>query len=670
MSNQTLSHQHAGEGIYASFAQAQKNIAEITPIDYFFAKEVCDAIFQSHTIPDSEEVDVIFHILLCLSQSVRNGNSCLSLNSIAGQRVGFHSDELGLVTHHGFNIPVIDLIFTYLAKLPITQDDKNLIVYQQGHLYLRRYYEFESELSTYIEEKLVNNELSSSQQQKVKECLQTLFPEQDDHDIDWQKIAVANSINKNFSIIAGGPGTGKTYTVIKLLAALLMLESKVCDSDFSEEKTIESIPQISGTSLRIALVAPTGKAAQRLSESIVKAIAGFKGQIASDILLDIPSDAQTLHRLLGVIPNSPNFKHNQDNLLPIDVLLIDEVSMVDLALMTRVFRALPKHTKVIMLGDADQLPSVSVGSVLADIAPRPHLGYSPDNLSYLIEVTNDDFVKKSEYKALFKSVSRKTQTSKRFADQLVFLTKSRRFDGEGGIGLLAKSVIAGQSELSWKLLTAVAQQCDENNNSELTLLTNDVDNWLPTLVKQYFEPMFSCNNVDEAFSLLAKFRLLCATRQGELGVEKLNEKVKLLLQAKGKIQGIDTLYQAQPIMISENDYRLGLYNGDVGILWRNGSGHLMAVFETSTDELKWIMPSRLPAFTTVYAMTIHKTQGSEFEHVTMILPKQSNNKLLSRELLYTAITRAKSHLSIASTYGVWQQGVEGQVKRFSGLKIN
>ena len=246
----------------------------------------------------------------------------------------------------------------------------------------------------------------------------------------------------------------------------------------------------------------------------------------------------------------------------------------------------------------------------------------------------------------------------------MFLTKSRRFDGKGGIGLLAHMVIAGNKKGSWQLLT-------ENNHSEqLTLLSHDIDQWLSTLVKKYFQPMFSCLDVIDAFNLLAKFRLLCATRLGEFGVESLNEKVKNLLHAKGLITDINALYQTQPIMISENDYRLGLFNGDIGMLWLNDEGHLMAVFESSTDELKWIMPSRLPKFTTVYAMTIHKTQGSEFDHVAMVLPKKSDNRLLSRELLYTGITRAKSHLSIASSRNVWQQGVEGQVKRNSGLKIS
>ena len=632
--------------IYSSFSQAQKNIAEIMPIDYFFAKETCAALvnLDKKSCVLNNQVQVLFHVFICLSKSLRAGHSCLPLSTIANQIMGYQSDEQGIVTHHGFNFPELEVIENHFKgddSINIASEDNALIVYHQHSLYLRRYFEFECELSRYISDKLATVELSSKAKNKINSSIELLFPEKTPvQEIDWQKIAVANAINKNFSIIAGGPGTGKTYTVIKLLAAIFMLKDD--------------------NPLRIALVAPTGKAAQRLSDSIVKAVIGFRGIIDDHILDLIPTKTHTIHRLLGVIANSPNFRHHKDNQLSLDVLLIDEVSMVDLALMTRLFRALPKHCKVIMLGDADQLPSVAAGSVLADIAPRPHPGYSQQNIRYLTEATSDEFIVKPEFKKLFKS----SRQPKNFADQLVFLTKSRRFDGKGGIGLLAHMVIAGNKKGSWQLLT-------ENNHSEqLTLLSHDIDQWLSTLVKKYFQPMFSCLDVIDAFNLLAKFRLLCATRLGEFGVESLNEKVKNLLHAKGLITDINALYQTQPIMISENDYRLGLFNGDIGMLWLNDEGHLMAVFESSTDELKWIMPSRLPKFTTVYAMTIHKTQGSEFDHVAMVLPKKSDNRLLSRELLYTGITRAKSHLSIASSRNVWQQGVEGQVKRNSGLKIS
>tara|TARA_R110002096_G_scaffold391087_1_gene585939 strand:- start:4170 stop:5180 length:1011 start_codon:yes stop_codon:yes gene_type:complete len=331
-------------------------------------------------------------------------------------------------------------------------------------------------------------------------------------------------------------------------------------------------------------------------------------------------------------------------------------------MMTRIFRALPASTKVILLGDADQLPSVAVGSVLADFAPRPHPGYSSDNYHYLSQVTG--------YQTLTQD-NESTNNDGHYsnADCVTFLMKSRRFDGEGAIGRMANYVIKGQHQASWQLL----QQSEAvGNDKQLSLLSGDIDTWLTRLVEQYYLPLSQCDDIEEAFALLAKFRILSSTRKGPQGVENLNALVIDILRDKAAItvNRFDSnyvLYPSQPIMISENDYRLGVFNGDVGLLWRNIQGHLMAVFENANGDYDWILPSRLPKFDTVYAMTIHKTQGSEFNHVAMVLPEQKDNKLLSRELLYTGITRAKQQLSIASNQQVWQTGVSQQVKRHSGL---
>jgi exodeoxyribonuclease V alpha subunit len=463
-------------------------------------------------------------------------------------------------------------------------------------------------------------------------------------------------------------------------------------------------------------VAPTGKAAQRLSESLVNAIAGFSGLITDDVLNHIPTNAQTIHRLLGVIPNSPNFRHHQDNKLAYDVVLIDEVSMVDLPLMTRVFRALKPYCKVILLGDADQLPSVAAGSVLADIAPRPHGGFSEQNISYVSTVCQIDadllqrgllpsanqantgqvntYQLSAEQSKTIPLINAKLKTN----DYLTYLVKSRRFDGKGGIGLLAKAVIEGDGRNSWRLLS----EAKGKGSKQLALASSELSVWLPPLIRKYYQPLEKCSHVIDAFALLAKFRVLCATRKGPFGVETINEYIQGYLgkhsfnQSNHK-NGQQALYHGQPIMISENNYRLGLYNGDIGIIWRvtdtDGKEHLMACFESTEAEqagventgkiceaqaIRHILPSRLPKFETVYAMTIHKTQGSEFDHVAMLLSagegdvnraKGKVNKLLSRELLYTAITRAKTQLTVGSDQFTWQQGVTGQVIRHSGLTL-
>ncbi|WP_257172727.1 exodeoxyribonuclease V subunit alpha [Colwellia sp. M166] len=683
---------HPTMEIYSSFNQAASHLVGLMAVDYFFAKEISQSI--TFTAPDtsasacfSEELQSDqqqwFHLLIALSASLREGHSCLPLLEVAGKRLfsdGTNLDRSDSVNAHvsqatkehvtGFLFSDIQSLRALLAKLPLIESEQQPIVLSHGRLYLRRYYQFEQDLKQVVATRRMISfqpttdkaDNSSTDVEQIKNIIAALFPElatqqeEGNSEIDWQAVAVANAMNKDFAIIAGGPGTGKTYTVTKLLAALVMLASdhtnKQANQQVSEENTLP----------RIALVAPTGKAAQRLSESITDAVKGFRGKIDDKVLDLIPEQAQTLHRLLGVIPDQVNFRHHQENLLAIDILLIDEVSMVDLPMMTRIFRALPASTKVILLGDADQLPSVAVGSVLADFAPRPHPGYSSDNYHYLSQVTG--------YQTLTQD-NESTNNDGHYsnADCVTFLMKSRRFDGEGAIGRMANYVIKGQHQASWQLL----QQSEAvGNDKQLSLLSGDIDTWLTRLVEQYYLPLSQCDDIEEAFALLAKFRILSSTRKGPQGVENLNALVIDILRDKAAItvNRFDSnyvLYPSQPIMISENDYRLGVFNGDVGLLWRNIQGHLMAVFENANGDYDWILPSRLPKFDTVYAMTIHKTQGSEFNHVAMVLPEQKDNKLLSRELLYTGITRAKQQLSIASNQQVWQTGVSQQVKRYSGL---
>lgn len=648
---------------YFSFSQAAAKLDGIIAIDYFFAKELVVAILlaakKSQGVGlNKEQQTQLFHLFIALNISLRAGHSCLILDELATKRY-FVSDEKSEPLKQGFIFANIETLTSLLLLLPLTPNDQQPLVFIDQRLYLRRYFLFEQELKTYIN---VRQNLSSTQNeqvlenkaknQRIKTVLIKLFPQLlvDKNEIDWQAVAVANAINKNFCIIAGGPGTGKTYTVTKLLAALLMLNK-------------DSTP-------RISLVAPTGKAAQRLSESIIKAVAGFDGMIAADVLQNIPQQAQTIHRLLGVIPDQVNFRHHQDNLLPVDILLIDEVSMVDLPMMVRIFRALPSQTKVIMLGDADQLPSVAVGSVLADLAPRPHQGYSEVNHAYLSEVTGMSalplYSGKFSSKESLDQVSHVDEKQYTMSDSVTFLLKSRRFDGEGEIGKIATQVISGDYAQSWRLLLAA----EKNNSKELYHLANDIHSWLTPLVEQYYQPLFSCKNVEDAFKQFAQFRILSATRKGPQGVEIFNEYVLDILQNKGLVPYNRAFFPSQPILITENDYKLGIYNGDIGIFWRNQQGILMAVFEMANGDYQWIMPSRLPSFEHVYAMTIHKTQGSEFMHVAMVLPEQKDNKLLSRELLYTGITRAKSKLSIASNEYIWRSGVSQKIQRFSGLTDN
>jgi exodeoxyribonuclease V alpha subunit len=667
---------------YHRFIDVQKQLVNIEAIDYFFAKQFTKILILSKTsrliktdITENQSANiqhshVLFHLLIALSVSLRDGHSCLPLSTISSQRFGYSCDKSGIVTHQGFHFPNFEQLSKLMTDLNIDATESGTqeqgIVFHNEKLYLRRYYIFEQQVVNFIqqhqqsrtdEEREEAVQCSHSMQvAKINHCLEILFPQQESNfskEIDWQKVAVANALNKSFSIIAGGPGTGKTYTVTKLLAAIIMLNDR--------------------QTLNISLVAPTGKAAQRLSESISNAKAGFKTLISHEVLEKIPSDTKTIHRLLGVIPNSPNFRHHQDNRLNIDVLLIDEVSMVDLPLMARIFRALPEHCQVILLGDAQQLPSVAAGSILSDLTPFQQAQYSANNRRFLQKVTS----------ILNLPVSKSNPV-----DHLTFLTKSRRFDGKGGIGLLSQLVIAGESEQGWQLL----QEAKENKVPQLIFVeqadfTSNKGNWFTDLVEQYYRPLIHANSIEDAFSLLAKFRFLSATRQGETGVNAINQLIESILvphmfssaySNNGTYRSShyinhknnNTLYHTKPIMINENDYSLGLYNGDIGLIWKNEQGHLMAVFELQDGGYKHILPSRLPQYETVYAMTIHKTQGSEFQHIALILPSNTDNQLLTRELLYTGITRAKAQITLQSKKSVWFQGVESKVSRHSGIQLD
>lgn len=656
------------------FHQCQAVIKGVLPIDYFLAKQIISFCYITDQQSNNEQSenkdfnannkqisDVVFHLLILLSMSLREGHTCVPLTHIANLSFGLarsvneesrKNNENVEITHNGFTFPSLHELINIINATNFAHSDEHPIVLAGNALYLRRYYLFEQALQIQLRRMSQNSALTFNTEQ-VKNCLHNLFLDAQPcapNEIDWQKVAVANALNRNFSVIAGGPGTGKTYTVTKLLAALIQLTNQLN----TQNQSIQP--------LKIALVAPTGKAAQRLSESIVQAVEGFSSLISADVLAQIPTQAQTIHRLLGVIPNQADFRHHAKKQLAIDVLLIDEVSMVDLPLMTRLLAALPTSTRVIMLGDADQLPSVEVGSVLADIAMQPHPGFSANNQNFLVQVTG------------YENIPLNSELS---ADHCVFLTKSRRFDGEGGIGLLAQAVIQGNVTLSWQhlnnpalhnALTYIKPELRTEQVQKSMAISSS--RWLDGLIKQYYAPIFNLNTISEAFTQLSKFRVLCATRKGEQGVEALNKYVEDYLFNHNLIPLNQGLYQGKPIMISTNHYGLGLYNGDIGIAWRDEAGHLRVGFEKSNNEYLWVLPSRLPEYETVYAMTIHKTQGSEFSHVAMALPQNSDSKLLSRELLYTGITRAKNHLSLIADEQVLNQGIKNQVQRYSGLSLS
>ncbi|EGA68124.1 exodeoxyribonuclease V alpha chain [Vibrio sinaloensis DSM 21326] len=465
--------------------------------------------------------------------------------------------------------------------------------------------------------------------------------------VNWQKVAAAIALTRRFAVISGGPGTGKTTTVTKLLAAL-----------------IEQAKQ-AGEAPSIKLVAPTGKAAARLTESIGKAISQLP--VEPELKAAIPTDASTIHRLLGAIPNSAEFRHHQQNPLHLDILVVDEASMVDLPMMYKLVAALPKHARLILLGDKDQLASVEAGAVLGDICSFNQFGYSAGQSQTVAKLTG--------YQTL---VNTKGSTAM-IADSLCMLQKSYRFDARSGIGQLAKAINAGSAQqIDWvwqKPFSDIAKYpIDSQHYGQMVqTMVHEYRDYLQRaeqalLDTETGQPESIETRAKAALDAFAKCRLLCAVREGDFGVAGLNQRIERALASRKLIQVQDELwYHGRPVMVTRNDHGLGLYNGDIGICIRDETQNKLKVFfELPDGSVKAVLPSRVPEHETAYAMTIHKSQGSEFEHTLMILPPDFT-PILTRELIYTGITRAKKQLSLYVDERVLKRGIKIRTERASGL---
>ena len=566
--------------------QLHNNYAGLEAVDEFLAAHLCQSF--------ASQCSVMQHLIMALSKALRNGHSCLPLGDIAGQTYWSTTDDkaAGAASRPGYTFASFEVLMNSAQSHPINANHDAPLVLENTRLYLRRYWRYEQHVAKHLLKRMQGYQLSKEQQEAAHNLLAKLFKAPNEGQIDWQAQAVKDALERQVSIISGGPGTGKTYTVARLLVAL---------------------QAVNETSLTMVMAAPTGKAKQRLVESINSA----KGQllqqgIGKELINSIPHTAQTLHGLLGLRPNSHSAKYHSANPLPIDLLLVDEVSMVDLPMMARLLDALPEHCKLVLVGDAEQLPSVAAGSVLADIPPTA----------------------------------------------ISYLHKSHRFDGQGGIGLLAHDVMHNKAQASWHLLST---------HKDLSLITEaDFQTWLEQMCDQYFVPLLRAKTLDEAFVCLNQFRILAATRQGDMGVEGLNVQVERILSRRLSQVKWGQHYHGKPVMVTKNHHGLGLFNGDIGIVWAEATGQLNVYFLQS-EQVRKVNVGLLQDLDTVYAMTIHKTQGSEFDHVALVVAPQAE-RLLSSQLLYTAITRAKMTCSIKVSEAVWCKAVGNKTQRWSGLR--
>ncbi|HFP9337632.1 TPA: exodeoxyribonuclease V subunit alpha [Raoultella planticola] len=501
------------------------------------------------------------------------------------------------------------------------------IVLCGDRLYLNRMWRNELTVARFFNEA---NQVVDVDEALLAQTLDALFPASDE--IDWQKVAAAVALTRRISVISGGPGTGKTTTVARLLAALIQTTRQ---------------PRC-----RIRLAAPTGKAAARLTESLGEALRLLPLTDEQKALL--PTEASTLHRLLGAQPGSQRMRYHAGNPLHLDVLVVDEASMIDLPMMARLIDALPEHGRVIFLGDRDQLASVEAGAVLGDICAWVNAGYTAGRAAQLERLTGHPVP------------AGESDVAGALRDSLCLLQKSYRFGSHSGIGSLARAVNNGDRHG----VRATLRQAFEDIVLHPLSTTEEYEAMLEQSQAGYGRYLQLLRERAEPEALIAafgEFQLLCALRDGPYGVSGVNEQLEQMLNRRRAITlpRHSRWYEGRPVMISRNDSALGLFNGDIGIALERGEG-LRVWFPMPDGSIKSVQPSRLPEHDTAWAMTVHKSQGSEFDHAALILPAKIV-PLVTRELVYTAITRAKQRLSIYADEQVLTQSIVARTERRSGL---
>ncbi|VTM74457.1 Exodeoxyribonuclease V alpha chain [Raoultella planticola] len=501
------------------------------------------------------------------------------------------------------------------------------IVLCGDRLYLNRMWRNELTVARFFNEA---NQVVDVDEALLAQTLDALFPASDE--TDWQKVAAAVALTRRISVISGGPGTGKTTTVARLLAALIQTTRQ---------------PRC-----RIRLAAPTGKAAARLTESLGEALRRLPLTDEQKALL--PTEASTLHRLLGAQPGSQRMRYHAGNPLHLDVLVVDEASMIDLPMMARLIDALPEHGRVIFLGDRDQLASVEAGAVLGDICAWVNAGYTAGRAAQLERLTGHPVP------------AGESDVAGALRDSLCLLQKSYRFGSHSGIGSLARAVNNGDRHG----VRATLRQAFEDIVLHPLSTTEEYEAMLEQSQAGYGRYLQLLRERAEPEALIAafgEFQLLCALRDGPYGVSGVNEQLEQMLNRRRAITlpRHSRWYEGRPVMISRNDSALGLFNGDIGIALERGEG-LRVWFPMPDGSIKSVQPSRLPEHDTAWAMTVHKSQGSEFDHAALILPAKIV-PLVTRELVYTAITRAKQRLSIYADEQVLTQSIVARTERRSGL---
>ncbi len=569
-----------------------------------------------------------------VSRAVSRGDVCLDLHEAAGQTLVEAKEGFPAVA-----CPEAGLWIQSLKESPVVGSGEAmtpLVLDPAGRFYLHRLWEDETLLAGAILER-ARAPLMDIPPSRLKEALKQLFPRKDGTFDVSQAAAACIAATRRLCVVSGGPGTGKTTLAARILSLLLMLD-QVRQS-------------------RIHLAAPTGKAAARLKTAI--RLAKKTLPVGDALRAMIPEEATTLHRLLGSIPGRPHVRFGEKKPLPTDLVMVDEASMIDLPLMAKLFRALPETARIVLLGDKDQLASVESGHVLGDIceghSPGSYSGQVAHALEALLELPKGTFgIRKGKEKGL--------------ADCLISLEKNYRFQETSGIRQLSRAVKRGDADGVMAVLRSQAHGDIQWVGGDRSALLKEV---LENAVLEGFGPCLQTRLPDDALEKMERFRILCALNRGPFGVETLNAFVQRRLQRRGLMppgairQGPG--YAGMPILITRNHYETRLFNGDTGLLWFDREKGLHAIFPGVDAGRREVPLSRLPEHEVAYAMTVHKSQGSEFDEVLLVLPDRPL-PVLTRELLYTGITRARKRVFLLGGEDVIRHTVTQKIQRRSGLK--
>lgn len=600
----------------------------LSPIDVQLALTLADLDPQS-------DVEVRLGIAL-VSWALNHGHCYADLPALTQRR---WSDDKGQPV--AVALPEPQRWLSSLAKSSLVQTTalesrpKRPLVLDSGRLYLARYYDYEIRLARRLLELAVDDQPAGTPEQ-LGQALQKAFSGSSPGD-DEQRAAAVVALLRRLAIVSGGPGTGKTFTVARLLS---VLQQQALDAGRPPH--------------RIALLAPTGKAAQRLGESIGHALAAV--ELSAEVAASIPRSATTVHRALGYDPGRPQrLRYHRDHPLGVDLVVLDEASMVDLALLTKLLDALPPHARLLLLGDSHQLGPVEVGMVFSGLFTDVSRGYSPALANRAQAATGVELPRHG------------TDCRDPLADSRVELRRSHRFGVESGISALAQAVRGGDVGAALGVLGAA-------RDVEL-ILVND-----PSSLGRALEPLLleylgdiGRGNAEDKLRLLDGFRVLCCHRQGHRGVKSVNLLAEDLLREHGRIDAHQPSYAGRPVIVTRNDYDVELFNGDVGVfsplpqaVARDGPALGVYFQSNEPGRLRLVNPGQLPEHETLFAVSVHKAQGSEFDHVVLVLPELPSF-ILTRELVYTAVTRARRRVTILGSEEMLGHALSTRIERASSL---